>query len=118
MKNTLNRPELAKRYSQGYLNLLEENPWIQSYIKPKKLYDFYNELCLPSLSLLWRLAETMLPVDPDNEDVLAEISGRITLHKDKNNYVATLKMPKKKLEFKGECPEEAMLKLFIKLENF
>ncbi|MBI1863967.1 hypothetical protein HYS03_02035 [Candidatus Woesebacteria bacterium] len=107
--------ELAiQKYSEEFIKLLEENSWIQSFRKSKHEWDEeIDKLWIPSLSYLWRLCETYIPVNPEvNINVMEIIGDKIKLSHTEEGY----KVIYKKNEFYGDCPEEALLKLFVKLE--
>ncbi len=116
----LTKNEIANKYSEGYLKLLEENRWIQSFLKTKKSWhDYYEDLWIPDLPHLWRLVEAMIPLDPEKEEDVAEsISSKVMLKKRGNIYVVEYKKENCKTKrFVGNCPEEALLKLFVFLEK-
>lgn len=97
----LSLKSVHKKYSEGYLKILEENPWVQSYRKTKWPWqDEYNGWWLPDLQHLWWLVEL-------------NTQEPISLEKRGHTYI----LRTSKIKMYGECPEEAMLKLFISLET-
>jgi len=97
--------QLYKKYSKGYLKLLKDNLWIQSYRKRKPWdYEIYG-LWIPTFLDLWVLAETHL-----------KKGERLTLTRE-GEFYRVFKISTSEIEFHGTIPEEAILKLFIYLES-
>jgi len=120
MARQLTRHQVEKKYSQGYLKLILANPWIQGYRYRKHSWDEeYQGFWLPSFVHLWKLIETFIPVDPEKvADIPAYLADKLVLKKVKNKFIAKLSWNNQKhLETQGDCPEEALLKLFIRLEK-
>lgn len=123
MSIELSKKQIREKYSLGYYKLLQENQWVQSFRKTKHSWDeFCKGIWIPPLSHLWRLIETHIPVNAENNfDYQKEISSLIRLSKENDEYVVVLE-GKKKFKFsptitKGYCFEEALLKLLILLET-
>lgn len=102
MSNKLTLKDVMERFGEEYLNLLEDNLWIQGYKKSSKDWQYsYKDLWLPDLSHLWRLCEQFTA-----DDIVIAKEINISKYIVKNG----------KLSFDGFSPEEALLKLFICLE--
>ncbi len=119
MAKQLTLKEVKEKYSSTYISLLERHPWIQSYRGKRHSWDEeYKGLWLPPITYLWRLIETFIPVDPEKiADIPAYLSGKLKLKKYKNKFIASLQLEDKTIETKGDCPEDALLQLFITLEK-
>ncbi len=110
----ITREQAIQKYSEEFIKLLEKNPWIQSFRKSKHEWDEeMDKLWIPSLSYLWRLCETYIPVNPEvNINVMEIIGDKIKLSHTEKGYKVTYE----NCVFFGSCPEESLLKLFVKLE--
>jgi len=105
MSKKLTKKEVIDKFSKEYLRLIQENSWIQGYLKTKKKWHYsYDGLWLPDVNHLFRLIYAMNPLKKERV---------IATNEDIYKYVAKLG----KLSKTGECLEEALLKLFIDLDK-